>query len=1091
MAEKHRQVFRKMNRDVDVRSLQPGEFRWLNGGITVSGRRATTRDGNENVISSIYGNEIVANASLEADSEVVGFLEDRISNRAFFAVYNPNTNHTIYKLISTPAGGGGDPVLSISVVMRTSLFGFVAGGFVDMDIIGNILIITNGVSEIFKIDVTKSYGTLSKEKITLIKRPPQLPVTLALAYDLTTYPVNKLAGNYFRFYWRYIYENYDYSVFSPCSRSSNSYLAPTSTTCRLATSINISLTGTGVKDIGESVTIVADERILVTAQTNPVENGIYLAKAGAWVRTSDFAAGGAVDIVVYVREGYKLNFDTTWRVHSTNVGTTDTIADRIEGPNYITVTRPETPPATVIGVEYAVRINESNELIVYRKEDVTFSSSHTFYNDSYLSTVPDADSVTWNDSIPLKSKSLKIFKSRLILFNNTEGYAHATTTQIGLTATSVVLIANGAGDPFAVSFGRFVSTAKRGASYSVGVVFFDFARRHSGVKLIQTIRVPYSNATYKGFKITAALTATEAADVPAWATHFSIVMTKPLDVSYFLQNRTNDIFHFKKDATGDYSYSKTLSGFSAQGSAIDIGVLAALGTGYTYQAGDIIRLFRSSTEVIELLITGQEGRFLLTRTITEIVLSTTVSDAVSFEILTPKQGQEPFYETGFTYPIASFSTTSVALDGDVEVVRTNYYRNQSSYSSNDPYANTYVPYAIEADVHEAMNLWPRNFNKWVKQGGRSLVQSPSLEINKNNYLRYSQIHVQNSSVFGLNSFYAIDEYALPVDNGPGVILAEAGNVLVGLHEKESSAIYVGEGFVNTAKGSAFLSKTDSVIGDDQRYLGGHGTIHPGSAVSQDGKVYWYDATRGCAIRRSQDGLTKISDYGMKALFTYLTAIFNRAPSTSTVVGGWDPQYECYCLTFRLNDLVDTTRLTLYFHEKSNGWVAVVDLLFAPIRFGRFLEMQLAFSDTANLWRQTPEDNYNNFFGSQVERQIVWEIAPLESLVKILESVELDQENIWLYTGDNAEILSVYLYQGGDKETMINYADFKYRDGVWRSAFFNKINDANFGSTTESKYKSPYKPRGQSFYMTLAYNGTDKNTLKSIITFFRPKMNSSA
>lgn len=53
---------------------------------------------------------------------------------------------------------------------------------------------------------------------------------------------------------------------------------------RAATPGNIVLSGLQTID---DVILVADDRVLVRAQTNPAENGIYLVKAGAWVRTSD------------------------------------------------------------------------------------------------------------------------------------------------------------------------------------------------------------------------------------------------------------------------------------------------------------------------------------------------------------------------------------------------------------------------------------------------------------------------------------------------------------------------------------------------------------------------------------------------------------------------------------------------------------------------------------------------------------------------------------------------------------------------------------------------------------------------------------
>lgn len=54
------------------------------------------------------------------------------------------------------------------------------------------------------------------------------------------------------------------------------------------TTANITLSGTQTID---GVGVVADERVLVMAQTDQTENGLYLCKAGAWERTADASTG--------------------------------------------------------------------------------------------------------------------------------------------------------------------------------------------------------------------------------------------------------------------------------------------------------------------------------------------------------------------------------------------------------------------------------------------------------------------------------------------------------------------------------------------------------------------------------------------------------------------------------------------------------------------------------------------------------------------------------------------------------------------------------------------------------------------------------
>lgn len=90
--------------------------------------------------------------------------------------------------------------------------------------------------------------------------------------------------------------------------------------CRLKTTANHALSGLSAID---GVTPAADDRILVGAQTDTTENGIYLANTSAWTRAADF--DGSLDIVggtqISVIAGTE-NATTYWKV----AGSDSTIA---------------------------------------------------------------------------------------------------------------------------------------------------------------------------------------------------------------------------------------------------------------------------------------------------------------------------------------------------------------------------------------------------------------------------------------------------------------------------------------------------------------------------------------------------------------------------------------------------------------------------------------------------------------------------------------------------------------------------------------------------------------------------------------------
>lgn len=93
---------------------------------------------------------------------------------------------------------------------------------------------------------------------------------------------------------------------------------------RVATTGNIALSG--LQTIN-SVTLMANDRVLVKSQTNQKQNGIYVVKSGAWIRASDFDGNrDAVNgTLVYVTDGL-VNSGKFYKVVATSsviVGTSD------------------------------------------------------------------------------------------------------------------------------------------------------------------------------------------------------------------------------------------------------------------------------------------------------------------------------------------------------------------------------------------------------------------------------------------------------------------------------------------------------------------------------------------------------------------------------------------------------------------------------------------------------------------------------------------------------------------------------------------------------------------------------------------------
>lgn len=80
--------------------------------------------------------------------------------------------------------------------------------------------------------------------------------------------------------------------------------------CRAVAIANIALTGLQTID---GVTLVANDRVLLTGQTTPSQNGLWIAASGAWSRATDYTAASIqkAGLMVIITEGTTYA-DTKW-----------------------------------------------------------------------------------------------------------------------------------------------------------------------------------------------------------------------------------------------------------------------------------------------------------------------------------------------------------------------------------------------------------------------------------------------------------------------------------------------------------------------------------------------------------------------------------------------------------------------------------------------------------------------------------------------------------------------------------------------------------------------------------------------------------
>lgn len=344
-----------------------------------------------------------------------------------------------------------------------------------------------------------------------------------------------------------------------------------------------------------------------------------------------------------------------------------------------------------------------------------------------------------------------------------------------------------------------------------------------------------------------------AADIPDWAHYYSINITKNLRTRWFIQSLGTITYCTKDPATEEYAIGSTGYDSIQAGVAVDLTFLQSASYGYSYQEGDVIKVYVNG-EMQSLSIIDTQGSFV----ICELRDIGTLGTVAPFEIYTPytPADQELFYECGQKYAIIdptlstrSFSTITGVIEGDVYLFRRNTNLNNF--------------------IAEAMSPSKKIWNVWHTDAGRAKAIDEIGQTNQTTAFVFSNVYIPGTKVNGLSSFDTLNIEVLGEENGPiqrlklSSKVQEDGTVMLAICAFETSSIYLGEQELFDTQGSAFLARASGVVGTVKALRGSFGTMNPESVIEHNGLIYWWDTRNGTAIQYSVNGLFPISEYKFK------------------------------------------------------------------------------------------------------------------------------------------------------------------------------------------------------------------------------------
>lgn len=264
-----------------------------------------------------------------------------------------------------------------------------------------------------------------------------------------------------------------------------------------------------------------------------------------------------------------------------------------------------------------------------------------------------------------------------------------------------------------------------------------------------------------------------------------------------------------------------------------------------------------------------------------------------FEVESKEGPLEIYYETEKTFPVSDLESPYVA--------RTIPWSNCISFGNG-----------VESDrIRDDYNA--PTIGKGVRVS--TVFEDNYQEDNLKSRLIFSGIYNSKNGVNRLNEFIIAEPITKDLNPEYGSIqkLHARDTDLIALCEDRVVKILANKDALYNADGNPQLTATNRVLGQAviPATFGAYGiSKNPESFVDFTYRAYFTDKNRGKVLRLSMDGLTEISEYGMKDYFKD-----NLAAETGLILGTYDTNKGLYNLTF------ENQEDTVSFSEGVKGWTS--------------------------------------------------------------------------------------------------------------------------------------------------------------------------
>ena len=201
-----------------------------------------------------------------------------------------------------------------------------------------------------------------------------------------------------------------------------------------------------------------------------------------------------------------------------------------------------------------------------------------------------------------------------------------------------------------------------------------------------------------------------------------------------------------------------------------------------------------------------------------------------------------------------------------------------------------------------------------------IVEEEPQGTRRSNAIIYSGIFNSRTGINRTNVFSVAEDITKAADPANGSIQklhAEDTNLNVFQELKVSRAL-IDKDAIYAAEGGGTVTASNLVIGVIQPYAGKFGiSKNPESFASYGFRKYFSDVNNNSILRLSKDGLTEISNYGMKDFFRDELNAVTTNQSSGKIIGAYDIYGKDYVISMQNGENFKT----LNFDEKPSGWVS--------------------------------------------------------------------------------------------------------------------------------------------------------------------------